>query len=250
MIITSRLRKKDPDGSTKKVLDRGAIELRESMGGDYSVVEAARICTQIESHSEEADRKLIEHCMSADPVHNTVFEHVVMTWYVKCPLFVARQWLRHRIGSFCEKSLRFCAADREFFLPGVPPEVVDKVICSPTDLASYCEEDLITQDQIGAALAMASAFDTYDWLVRIGWKPEQARIVIPVAIYTEFIWTVNAWSFMNWLYKRLDKAAQWEHRQYALAALAISHKIMPTTIEAFCRHQLSWSDGEISSLSQ
>ena len=66
-----------------------------------------------------------------------------------------------------------------------------------------------------------------------GWRKEQARGVLGTAIYTEFIWTVNAWSLMNWLTKRLDKGAQWEHRQYALAALAIWREVMPVTAEAF-----------------
>ena len=80
---------------------------------------------------------------------------------------------------------------------------------------------------------MEREFDAYEDLVRGGWAKERARGVIGTAVYTEFIWTVNAWSLMNWLTKRLDKAAQWEHRQYAQAVLVLFRQAMPITVEAF-----------------
>ena len=141
--------------------------------------------------------------------HGTPFEHAVMRWHVKCPLFVARQWLRHRIGSFNEKSLRYCVAEREYYVPA------DKVE------APYY------------AAAIEHAFDTYEELVAKGWPREQARGVLPMSVYTEFIWTVNARSFMNWLSQRLAKGAQWEHRQYAEAALELWTEAMPVTASAF-----------------
>ena len=180
------------------------------MGGDEAVVRGARICYQSASDSAEADARLIRRLMASEPKHNTVFEHAVFRFGVKCPLFVARQWMRHRIGSFNEKSLRFCTADREYYVP-------------PMDL-----------NQKDAYIAhMEASFDLYEGLIAAGWQREQARGVLGLAVYTEFIWTVNAWSFMNWLQKRLDKHAQWEHRQYAEAALSIYHEVMPVTAAAF-----------------
>jgi thymidylate synthase (FAD) len=194
----------------RAVLDKGWIQLEDWMGGDAAVIRGARICYQSEARTPDADERLIHRLMKGDPKHNTVFEHAVFRFGVKCPIFVARQWMRHRICSFNEQSLRYCLADREYYVP---------------------EGELSGREAY--VLHMEASFDLYERLVASGWKREQARGVLGTAIYTEFIWTVNAWSFMNWLYKRLDPGAQWEHRQYAEAALAIFAEVMPITAAAF-----------------
>ena len=194
----------------RAILDKGWLRLEDCMGGDDAVIRGARICYQSESASAKGDERLIRRLMASEPKHNTVFEHAVFRWGIMCPLFVARQWLRHRIGSFNEKSLRYCVADRIYYVPAEPEQGRD----------TYVRH-------------MESSFDLYEQLVSQGWKRERARGVLGTAVYTEFIWTVNAWSFMNWLHKRLDKAAQWEHRQYALAALDIFREAMPVTGSAF-----------------
>ncbi len=192
------------------VLDKGWAQLEEMMGGDAAVVEGARVCYQSVSSSPEADERLVRRLMRSEPKHNTPFEHAVFRFRVKCPIFVARQWLRHRIGSFNEKSLRFCVADREYYIP-------------EGDLA---EREAYIQH-------MEASFDLYEKLIAAGWTPERARGVLGTAVYTEFIWTVNAWSLMNWLQKRLDKGAQWEHRQYAEAIMTIYKQVAPITAGAF-----------------
>lgn len=205
-----------------KVLDKGFIELEEMMGGDPAVVNAARICYQTyqaKGGNDEADKHLINHLMAATPKHNTVFEHAVFRFRVKAPIFVARQWMRHRIGVFNEKSLRYCTANREFYIPMLPAAV---------DIGEYLTH-------------MYNSFDVYESLLASGWKREQARGVLGTSVYTEFIWTVNAWSLMNWLLKRNNKSAQWEHRQYAMAALEIFGRVMPITAEAFERNVLAVS---------
>jgi thymidylate synthase (FAD) len=191
------------------VLNGGWVQLEEWMGGDEAVVRGARICYQSESHDPEADVRLIRRLMKSEPRHNTVFEHSVFRWGVKCPIFVARQWMRHRIGSFNERSLRYCVANREYYIPKGEPL-----------LEEYTRH-------------MEASIDLYDRLVEAGWKKERARSVLGLGLHTEFIWTVNAWSLMNWLSKRLDPAAQWEHRQYAEAILALYEKVMPVTAVAF-----------------
>ncbi len=195
---------------TRTVLDRGWIRLEDMMGGDGAVVRGARICYQSEGTSPDADARLIRRLVSSRPAHNTVFEHAVFRFGVKCPLFVGRQWMRHRIGSYNERSLRYCLADREYYVPAGHPE-----------------------QQEAYVRHMEASFDLYEQLVAAGWKREQARGVLGLAVYTEFIWTVNAWSLMNWLEKRLDRGAQWEHRQYAKAALDIFCEVMPITATAF-----------------
>ena len=191
------------------VLDHGFIEIEEWMGGDAAVVRAARICYQSSAKAPEADERLIRSELRREPKVNTIFEHAVMRWHVKCPIFVARQWMRHRIGSFNEMSLRYCIAERAYYVPAN------------------------VSDQEAYRAHMEASFDLYERLVGAGWRKEQARAVLGTGIYTEFIWTVNAWSFMNWLSKRLDRKAQWEHQQYALAAYRLWREIMPITASAF-----------------
>ncbi len=199
-----------PDVIRHPVLDKGWVQLEDYMGGDAAVIRGARICYQSEARTPNADERLIRRLMSSEPKHNTVFEHAVFCFGVKCPLFVSRQWMRHRIGSFNEKSLRYCIADREYYIPA------DEA----ADLDVYRQH-------------MDASFDLYERLIAAGWRRERARGGVGTAVYTEFIWTVNAWSLMNWLEKRLDPGAQWEHRQYALAVLDLYKNVMPITATAF-----------------
>ncbi len=196
------------------VLDKGWLQLEDMMGGDAAVIRGARICYQSTARNASADVRLIERLMAATPKHNTVFEHAVFRFGCKCPLFVARQWMRHRICTFNEKSLRYCIADREYY---VPERVEGR--------EAYCDH-------------MEASFDLYTRLVEQGWPKEQARGVLGTAVYTEFIWTVNAWSFMNWLEKRVDPGAQAEHSAYAEAGLRLFAQAMPVTAHAFMQSVL------------
>ena len=96
-------------------IDDGFVRLVDSMGDDKSVVRAARVSYGKESKGEEADRKLIQYLMEHN--HGTPFEHIVFTFHVRCPIFVARQWFRHRIGSFNEISGRYTELHTGFFVP-------------------------------------------------------------------------------------------------------------------------------------
>ena len=160
----------------RDVLDKGWVQIEALMGGDQAVILGARICYQSEARTPDDDVRLIRRLVASDPKHNTVFEHAVFRLRARCPLFVARQWLRHRIGTFNEKSLRYCLADRAYYVPDAVPSL----------RADYVWH-------------MEASFDLYERLVAEGWKREQARGVLGLAVYTEFIWTVNAWSLMNWL---------------------------------------------------
>lgn len=196
-----------------KVLDNGYVALVDSMGGDKAVIEGARRCymsePQGEDASEAADAKLIRHLIAKD--HGTPFEHAYFRFDVKCPIFVARQWIRHRIGTYNEMSLRYCLAKRDFYTPeGLTGEALERYKKS-----------------------INAAFDAYEALVGSGVKREQARGVLPLSLYTLYYWTVNARSLMNFLKLRLDKSAQPEIREYAKALLEIFRETMPVTAKAF-----------------
>lgn len=206
-----------------QVLDKGWVQLEEFMGGDAAVIRGARICYGSQARDADADAKLIQRLMKSEPKHNTVFEHAVFRWGVKCPIFVARQWMRHRIGSFNERSLRYCVASREYYVPEAPAD-------GAGGTGAGTAADPMLEEYIRH---MEASLDLYERLVAAGWRKERARSVLGLGTYTEFIWTVNAWSLMNWLSKRLDPAAQWEHRQYALAVLQLFEETMPITAGAF-----------------
>ena len=196
-------------GERVAVLDKGWVQVEETMGGDDAMVRGARICYHSVASSPGGDERLIRRLMRSEPAHNTVFEHAVFRFSVKCPIFVARQWMRHRIGTFNERSLRYCIAEREYYVPA-DQEALD----------AYREH-------------MERSFDLYERLLESGWRRERARGLLGTAVYTEFIWTVNAWSLMNWLRKRYGKSAQWEHQEYARAILGIFKRAMPITGAAF-----------------
>ena len=140
----------------------------------------------------------------------TPFETIVFTFDVKCPIFVARQWMRHRIGSFNEESLRYCVAEREYFIPYGLNQM------QLTLWEMYNEEQ----------------FNRYNLMKQIMPK-EQARSILPLGTYTKFYWTVNGRSLMNFLKLRLDKRAQAEIREYAEAILDMAKAVAPVSFTEF-----------------
>jgi thymidylate synthase (FAD) len=191
------------------VLNAGYARLVEYMGGDESVIRNARRCWRSENKSSEnSDKNLIRHLLREG--HMTPFEAMVFTFDVKCPIFVARQWMRHRIGSFNEESLRYCVAERDYFIPyGL----------NQKQLAFW---KMYNDEQ----------FDRYN-LVKQTIPKEQARSILPLGTYTKFYWTVNGSSLMNFLRLRLDKAAQKEIREYAEVILDMAKVVAPVSFTEF-----------------
>lgn len=196
---------------TYKVLDKGRVKLVRHMGGDKAVIEAARRCWRSKSKGTASDTNLINHLMKKD--HGTPFEHAVFTFDIKCPLFVARQWFRHRIASYNEVSLRYCIAEKDFYAPDNLKETV---------LRHYKE-------------SIKKSLLSYEELLKSGVAKEQARAVLPLSLYTEFFWTINTRSLMNFLKLRLDEGAQLEIREYALVLLKIFEAKMPVCADSFKR---------------
>lgn len=199
-----------------QVLNKGFVRLVEHMGGDAAVIRNARRCWRSESKSEDADRQLLRHLIKKG--HKTPFEAMVFTFDVKAPLFVARQWFRHRMASYNEESLRYCVAQREYYIP------------------EQLEGDLLDAWKQHSE----AAFDFYYELVNTYKLPrEQARSVLPVGIYTNFFWTVNGSSLMNFLMLRTAKDAQYEIRAYADAILELVKEAAPISFGEFEREVLN-----------
>lgn len=209
-----------------QVLDKGFVRLVDFMGGDEAVVQAARVSFGQGSKGEERDRKLVHYLMEHG--HHTPFEHAVFKFHVKCPLFVARQWFRHRWSSFNEISGRYTEMKDEFYRPARWRTQKGK---------DYRYEELPAERAAGISETLEShyrdVYALYERLLAEGVAKEQARIVLPLALYTQFYWTVNARSLFNFLKLRTDQHAQHEIRAYAERIVEIFREKMPWSYEAF-----------------
>lgn len=227
-----------------KVLDHGEVLLVDSMAGDFKVVDAARISTgkefvrlerSYERRWEEKDTRLINYLMRNG--HGTPFEHAVFQFYIKCPLFVAREWQRHRIASYNEFSLRYAEVTEEgeaqFYIPDHmrepdPSNKQSSVIIDDYDRAGY-----VAWARRYLQANTEAAFEAYKELINKGVARELARTILPVNFYTKFWFTVNARSLMNFLMLRNAPSAQWEIQQYAQALEDLFLWKMPVTHLAF-----------------
>ncbi len=203
------------------------------MASDLSVVNAARVSfARRKAEMDEADEGLIRFLMRDR--HGTPFEHNAFRFHIRAPIFVAREWMRHRVGSFNEFSMRYARASDEFYVPaaedvrtqvGKPGAYSFEAV--PAELAEWVRESI--RD------AYAEAYATYERLVAEGVARELARSVIPVGAFTEFFWTVNARSLMNFVSLRAAETAQREIRRYADACERFLAAKMPVTYDAFVR---------------
>lgn len=214
-----------------QVLDKGFVRLVDIMGDDSSVVQAARVSYGKGTKTVREDRGLIRYLLRHR--HTTPFEMVQTKWHVKCPIFVARQWMRHRACSYNEYSLRYSEARDEFYFPeetriqfqskgnrqGSSLESV------PSDFQENFSRHL---DEICKV-----AYGCYSYLNDLGLARELIRIFLPVNLYTEFYWSINLHNLLHFLELRMDIHAQEEIRAYANALAVMLKESVPITWEAF-----------------
>lgn len=205
------------------VLDRGWVELQAMMGSDLSIVNAARVSHLGENKSEERDKELLRFLLEHD--HGTPFEMAVFRFRVRAPEMVFRQWVRHRIGSFNVQSRRYTkvqANDLHWPLWWRMDEASEPD--SPESLELYQRLEMVYKLSI----------ECYERALELGAPKEQARLFLPgFAVYSTFVWAVNARSLMNFLKLRLGEGAQWEIGQFALAVWDIFEEKLPWTAEIF-----------------
>ncbi len=161
---------------------------------------------------DESDEGLIRFLMRDR--HGTPFEHNAFRFHIRCPIFVAREWMRHRVGSFNEFSLRYAKATDDFYVPDA--EDVRSQVGKPGAYTfEPVEPELAEETREALREVYDLAYETYTRLVDAGVAREVARSVLPVGAYTEFYWTVNARSLMNFVSLRAAETAQREIRRYA-----------------------------------
>lgn len=250
------------------VLDHGFVRVVDYMGDDDAIVQAARVSYGRGTKQVSGDRRLINYLMRHR--HTSPFEMCELKIHVKLPIFVARQWLRHRTASVNEYSARYSILDREFYVPdqeflqqqkaekrAPPPAQVSlfeaPAPATPKDTAAQStankqgrEEVLEPASAAGVLREMgrvsSAAFTSYERLLgdeaRPGVARELARIVLPVSTYTQFYWKVNLHNLLNFLALRADPHAQHEIRVYAEELLGIVARWVPLTADAFAEHRL------------
>lgn len=214
-----------------KVLNHGFIRLVDYMGNDLSIVRAARVSYDAAwrtGSDEGGDKKLINYLWKNK--HTTPFEAVVFQFEVKAPIFVLRQWHRHRTWSYNELSARYRELPEEYYTP--EPDKIGiqskdnkqaRVINGINEIAS----ELIKNH-------CANSFDAYKVLLQRGVPREIARTVLPLATYSHMFAKVDLHNLFHFLNLRMHNHAQYEIRVYAEAILELIKPIVPEAVSAFC----------------
>jgi thymidylate synthase (FAD) len=179
---------------------------------------------------DDSDGGLIRFLMRER--HGTPFEHNAFRFHIRAPIFVAREWFRHRVGSFNEFSMRYAKATDDFYIPEA--EDVRTQVGKPGAYSfEPVRDDVAERTRDELRRVYETAFAAYEQLVELGVARELARAALPVGAYTEFYWTVNARALMNFLSLRNSEMAQREIRRYAEACERFFAEKMPVTYDAF-----------------
>ena len=229
------------------VLDHGFVRVIDYMGDDAAVVQAARVSYGKGTRQARDDAGLINYLMRHR--HTTPFEMCEIKYHVKLPVFVARQWIRHRTANVNEYSARYSILDKEYYVPApdqlssqsranrqgrgevLEGEEAERVLALLRDDAERCHAhyaEMLNENEAG---------ETMD-ANRQGLARELARMNLTLNTYTQWYWKMDLHNLMHFLSLRSDPHAQYEIRVYAAAILGTLERWMPITCEAFVNHQL------------
>ena len=230
-----------------ELLDHGFVRVIDYLGDDNAVVQAARVSYGRGTKRVNEDRGLINYLMRH--WHTTPFEMAEIKLHVKLPIFVARQWIRHRTASINEVSARYSVLDREFYLPH------EDQLKAQSSVNRQGRGDSLAPDEARRVLALLRedgerTYANYEWMLnedetgarieaeRDGLARELARINLTLATYTQWYWKTNLHNLMNFLRLRADEHTQYEIRVYAEAMMDIMARWVPLSHEAFLEHRL------------
>ncbi len=218
-----------------KVLDKGFVRLVDYMGGDERIVQAARVSYGSGTKSYRQDRGLIHYLIKN--WHTSPFEQVQLTFHTKMPVFVARQWVRHRTARLNEISGRYSIMKDEFYVPD--PEHVK----FQSESNKQGRGDTVPFDEAMAIIKQfedeqRSNYDNYMKLVDSGVARELARANLPLSLYTEWYWQIDLHNLFHFLRLRMDAHAQYEIRVFAEAMAECAKAVAPIAYEAFEEHIL------------
>lgn len=214
-----------------KVLDKGFVRLVDYYGSDQRIVQSARVSYGDGTKSVSQDGALIDYLLRHQ--HTSPFEQVVFTFHVKMPIFVARQWVRHRMGRMNEVSGRYSVMRDEFYVPE------DSCIAkqSTDNKQGRCSEPLPQDEAEEFRCAFEAgqklSYEVYSKMLDKGLAREIARINLPLSLYTEFYWQMDLHNLFHFLKLRLDSHAQYEIREYAKVILEMVRKVCPMATSSF-----------------
>jgi thymidylate synthase (FAD) len=233
------------------VPSNGFVRLVDYMGSDQSIVQAARVSYGAGTKSVREDRGLIRYLMRHD--HTTPFEMVVLKFHIKAPIFVIRQWIRHRTASVNEESARYSIMKEEFHEPAWAD-----VGFQSKDNKQGRSSDAVPQELVQRFLTFLkedrdTAYAHYEDFLQNNVARELARIVLPLSLYSEFYWQMNLHNLLHFLRLRLDAHAQKEIRDFAQQVATCVQAVAPIAWEAFEEYKLrgaSFSETELDYLKQ
>jgi thymidylate synthase (FAD) len=220
-----------------KVLDKGFVRLVDYMGSDERIVQAARVSYGAGTKTFRQDKGLIHYLLRNE--HTSPFEQVVFTFHVRLPIFVARQWIRHRTARVNEISGRYSVLEPAFYEPSR-----DDVALQSSDNKQGRDDGAeITAEEKQRILTILRqghqrAYEDYTAMLEGDIARELARITLPLSIYTEWYWQIDLHNLMHFLKLRLDPHAQKEIRAYASVIRTIAQRVVPVAMDAFDAHIL------------
>ena len=236
------------------ILDHGFIRVIDYMGDDTSIVQAARVSYGKGTKKVSTDSGLIKYLMRH--WHSTPFEMCEIKYHVKLPIFIARQWIRHRTANVNEYSARYSILDKEFYLPSL------ENLAAQSQSNRQGRGDVLTGEQAKKVLDLLKkdaeqTYDNYETMLnerydgsvidekQVGLARELARMNLTLNTYTQWYWKTDLLNLMNFLRLRADHHAQFEIRAYADVMLDTVKKWVPITYEAFMDYRVGGT--EISS---
>lgn len=210
------------------MIDKNYCKLVGHYGDDSTVINSARMSfNNDKKHSAESDEKLIKTMIERG--HTSPFEQVNFTFQLKMPIFVARQWQRHRTARLNEQSGRYTKLSEEFFIPKKWRGQISKSGELSVEISAEESEELTAElNQF-----YQETYLFYSSLLQRGISKELARIVLPLGTYTNFVWQMDLHNLMHFLELRLAPSAQVEIREYAEEILRLIEPICPITIKYF-----------------
>ncbi len=219
-----------------RVLDKGFVRLVDYLGGDSRIVAAARVSYGAGTKTVREDRGLINYLMRND--HTSPFEQVILTFHAKMPIFVARQWVRHRTARLNEISGRYSVMEDEFYVP--PREQLRQQSRNNKQARGEEELPVEVQEQILDLLKkdQTNVYSHYEGMLNDGLARELARINLPLSLYTQWYWQIDLHNLFHFLKLRLDSHAQYEIRAYGEVMATMAKAVAPLAYEAFEEHVL------------
>ncbi len=217
-------------GVRRPVLGHGFVALVDYMGDDAAIVQAARVSYGRGTRTVRDDRGLVRYLLRHR--HTTPFEMVELKFLVRLPIFVARQWIRHRASSTNEYSARYSIVPDEFELPPAD-EVRHQSTRNRQGRGDPLSPEVVERFRTDLERVAGEAYAVYTRALDAGVARETARLALPVAYYTQWYWKTNLWNLFHFLSLRLDAHAQEEIRLYAAELDRLGRLVCPAAFEAF-----------------